>query len=178
MASILNNEMEFNDFCHAMAKSNWPSAYNYITDIFNNSVGYKDKCNKVIKASLLTVRGDPLYISFVNRITQLALRVLSPEPTKEFIESPSCFGEEELKIRYSAEVFLSYFPQGSRTPGSFNQLNREGEEDGVFDERELWRSLVPLKVLRIFKRHYKIQVDLLQNRIKKKSSRCPLFSWN
>ena len=57
MASVLNNEMEFNGFYHVMAKNNWSSAYNYITNIFNNSVGYEDKCNKVIKASLLTVRG-------------------------------------------------------------------------------------------------------------------------
>lgn len=129
MASVLNNEMEFNGFCHVMAKSNWSSAYNYITDIFNNSVSYKDKCNKVIKASLLTVRGFLLYIPFVNRITQLALRILSPELSEEFIESPFCFGEEELKIRYSTEVLQLHFPQSSETPGSFNhQLNKEGEE--------------------------------------------------
>lgn len=129
--------MEFNGFCHAMAKSNWSSAYNYITDIFNNSVGYKDKCNKIIKASLLTVRGFLLYIPFVNRITQLALRILSPELTREFIESPSCFGKEELKIRYSKKVLLSYFLQASQAPGSFNQLHREDEEYEILDEGEL-----------------------------------------
>lgn len=123
MAYVLNNEMEFNDFSHVMAKNNWSSAYNYITDIFNNSVSYKNTCNKVIKASLLTVRGTVLYIPVVNRITQLVLRILSPELTREFVESPSCFGEEELKIRTSTEVLLPYFPQGSRTSGSFNQFD-------------------------------------------------------
>lgn len=93
MAYVLNNEMEFNDFGHIMAKSNGSSAYNYITDIFNNSVSYKNTCNKVIKASLLS-------IPFASRITQLVLRILSSELTREFIESPSCFKEEELKIRY------------------------------------------------------------------------------
>ena len=110
MASVLNNEMEFNDFCHVMAKNNWSLAYNYMTDIFHRSVSYKDKCNKVIKASCLTLREGLLYIPLVNRITQLALRILSLELTKEFIESPSCFEEEELK-RYSTEALLRYFHQ-------------------------------------------------------------------
>ncbi|QZA59062.1 hypothetical protein [Candidatus Rhabdochlamydia porcellionis] len=103
MACVLDNEMEFNGFCHIMAKSNWSSVYNYITAIFKNSVSYKNKCNKVIKASLLTVKETPLYMPFVNRITQLVLRILSPELTGEFVESPSYFGEEELKIRCSTE---------------------------------------------------------------------------
>ncbi len=119
MASVLSNEIQFNVFCHVMAKNNWSLAYNYITDIFNNSVSYKDKCNKVIKASLLTVRGFLLYTPFVNRITQLALRILSPELT---IKSFFYFEEkkEDLMIRYSTEVLLSYFLQSPQAPDSLN----------------------------------------------------------
>lgn len=113
MTSILNNEIKFNVLCHIMAKNNLSLACNYITDIFNDSISHKDRCNKTIKASLLIVRGFLLCIPFINRITQFALRILSPELTTE---SFSDFGEEELEIRYSAEVLLSYCLQGSQNP--------------------------------------------------------------
>ncbi|HEV3269122.1 MAG TPA: hypothetical protein VGZ69_00525 [Candidatus Rhabdochlamydia sp.] len=102
-----------------MAKNNLSLAYSYITDIFNDSISHKDKCNQIIKASLLTVRSFLLCVPFVNRITQFALRILSPELTGEV---SSYFGEEELEIRYGTEVLLSDRLQVSQSIDFLNQM--------------------------------------------------------
>ncbi|MGB7128667.1 MAG: hypothetical protein WBD50_06235 [Candidatus Rhabdochlamydia sp.] len=131
MTPILNNEIKFNVLCHTMAKNNLSLACNYITDIFNGSMSHKDRCSKAIKASLLAVRGFLLCIPFVNRITQFALRILSPELT---IRSFFYFGEEELEIRYGIKTFLKTFIEPFVSK-SLEEVRRELQDlGGLFTE--------------------------------------------
>lgn len=111
MIPIVAEEIHFHSSCRAMAKSNLSLAYKYITDIATDSITNKDRCSRIIKAVLLSVRSCLLFIPLVNRIIQLTLRLLFPKLTIEFIESVSCFGKEETKIRYTTETCSSYIIQ-------------------------------------------------------------------
>ena len=127
MTYLLKNEIRFNMDCHKMAKENWSLAYDYVTDIFLERgyiidvfngpmsckyIDYKDIGNNIVKAYSLTVRSFLLYIPFINRITQFALRILSPKLTYECFD---LFGVKELNIRYSKKDRWFFFTNRSET---------------------------------------------------------------
>lgn len=139
--AIADNESTFNVLCHRMAKNNASLAYKYIKNIFDSSIPSKDRCNDAIKAFFLTVRIFPLCVPGINRITRFVLRLLSPPLTMEFVESPSYFGIEERKIRYSSEDCLVYLLQD---PDASN-IDRFIYVLGVvLDKEELHQSLMDL----------------------------------
>lgn len=119
MTSIAKNELHFNLACHEMAKSNLLLAYQYTIDLSPNflsrylpkpasaSFALKDRCINLIKAPLLSLRALLLCVPIVNRVTQLALRFLSPRKLDEFVKSsPMHFRpkKKELEIRYSENI--------------------------------------------------------------------------
>ncbi|MGL4540193.1 MAG: hypothetical protein ACRCU0_04375 [Candidatus Rhabdochlamydia sp.] len=117
MTSIAKNELHFNLSCYEMAKNNLLLAYKYTIDLSPNflsrylpepasaSLELKDKCfNLIVKAPLLSLRAILLCVPIANRITQVALRYLSPRNLDDFVKSsPVHFRpkNEELEIRYS-----------------------------------------------------------------------------
>ena len=113
MIYIVQKEIAFNSLCRGMATDNLSLAKQYAQDAMtgafarftNNSKGtsltLKNRCINLAKASGLAARAPLLYIPFVNRITQLALRFLSPELTNTCINSSSFFKRDEMHVRYS-----------------------------------------------------------------------------
>ena len=107
VSTIVDNEKKFNILCHHMAKDNFSLASNYVKDIFTKSISNKDKFINLTKACFLALRTPLLCLPFVNRVTQLFLRLLSPKLTKEFVSSLDFFKTvEERKLRYSVQSFV------------------------------------------------------------------------
>ena len=122
MTSIVKNEIHFNLSCHEMAKNNLSLACKYAIDLSPNflsrylpkpasaSFSLKDKClNFFVKAPLLSLRAFSLCVPIANRVTQLALRFLSPKNPSDFIDScrfpPK---KSELEIRYPVFIEESF----------------------------------------------------------------------
>ncbi|PWU15332.1 MAG: hypothetical protein C5B45_02860 [Chlamydiae bacterium] len=113
--SAIQKEMVFNSHCRNMAKDNALLACNYVKSTFTgilahpvptirqtNPIGLKDRCVHLIKAPLLLLRSPLLYLPLINRVTQLALRFLSPEYFNFRSSSPFRYVKStELKIRYN-----------------------------------------------------------------------------
>ncbi len=120
MTSIAKNELHFNLSCYEMAKNNLSLAYKYAIDLSPNflsrylpepaSFELKDKCfNLIVKAPLLSLRAFSLCVPILNRITQLALRYLSPKDPSDFINScPFPPKKSELNVRYPVFIEESF----------------------------------------------------------------------
>lgn len=74
------------------------------------SIGLKDRCVNLIKASLLLLRSPLLYLPLTNRMTQLALRFLSPRKVLDFATSCPfrCYRKTELEIRYNENALNAF----------------------------------------------------------------------
>ena len=70
-------------------------------------LAFKDRCVNLIKAPLLLLRASLLCLPATNRVTQLGLRLLSPQLTADFVKlSPFCFTKAELKIRLLYRILI------------------------------------------------------------------------
>lgn len=139
MISILQNERAFQSSCYQMATSNVALADSYLrsffTGVFTHSpptlaqlvlkciptepakptsvqLGLKHRCANLVKASLLLIRVPflcMLPLPFLNRITQLALRCLSPRNPVDFIKAcVSPLTIAEFKIRYKEKTRILF----------------------------------------------------------------------
>ena len=119
MNTRVQKEIAFNLYCREMAKDNVLLACNYMKSTLTGilaypnpisktteSVSLKDRCINLIKAPLLLLRTPLLYLPLINRVTQLALRFLSPQQAADFVKTSSCFSKEELRIRYNHNTLV------------------------------------------------------------------------
>lgn len=119
MNTRVQKEIAFNLYCHEMAKDNVLLACNYMKSTLTGILAYpnpiskttesislKDRCINLIKAPLLLLRTPLLYLPLINRVTQLALRFLSPQQAADFVKTSSCFSKEELRIRYNHNTLV------------------------------------------------------------------------
>ena len=113
MNSTVQKEIAFNSYCREMAKNNVSLACSYIksavigafTHPVSNSItslAFKDRCMNLIKTPLLLLRSPLLCLPLANRVTQLALRLLSPKLSIDCINSFS--SNKEVNIRYSSNA--------------------------------------------------------------------------
>lgn len=116
VTSAVQKEFAFNSLCREMAKDNGSLAWAYAKSAFARSVtnpttplAFKDRCVNLIKAPLLLLRASLLCLPATNRVTQLALRFLSPRQPADFVES-SAFrpANAELKIRYNKNILVTF----------------------------------------------------------------------
>lgn len=116
VTSAVQKEFAFNSLCRKMAKDNRSLAWAYAKSAFARSVtnpttplAFKDRCVNLIKAPLLLLRASLLCLPATNRVTQLGLRLLSPQLTADFVKlSPFCFTKAELKIRYNSNTISEF----------------------------------------------------------------------
>lgn len=111
MVFAIQKEVNFNLSCYVMARTNILQAKacmkavvtSILASFTGKSMSLKDRCTNFAKASGLLVRAPLLCIPFVNRATQLALRLLSP---KSLLSDLDSYPLHEIKIRYSNEMLF------------------------------------------------------------------------
>lgn len=140
VTSAVQKEFAFNSLCREMAKDNGSLAWAYAKSAFARSVtnpttplAFKDRFVNFIKAPLLLLRASLLCLPATNRVTQLALRFLSPRQPADFVES-SAFrpANAELKIRYNRDTLI-IFANIRLTSRAEELLEKNIEEEKEFD---------------------------------------------